>query len=97
MSWLLSNLLEPFNEKICQFYTQEKGIRLVEIQIIQKGVYCAASKCENNVFSCLLVNFTPNLQIVQKIPNLIKPPCQVNLTEQVKETEISQEIRFCQR
>ena len=46
---------------------------------------------ENNVFSCLLVNSTPNLQVVQKIPHLVKPPCQVNLTEQVKETEISQE------
>ena len=41
---------------------------MVEIQIIQKGVYCAASlsKCENNVFFCLLVNSTPNLQIIER-------------------------------
>jgi hypothetical protein len=86
-------ILEPFSEKICQFHTQEKKIRLIENQIIQKAVNCAdsLSKCENNVFSCLLVNSFPNLQIVQKISKLIKHPCQVNLAEQVKETETNQE------
>ena len=40
---------------------------------------------------CLLVNYTPNMQIVNKIPNLVKPPCQVNINEQIKETQISRE------
>ena len=59
-------MLEPFSEKNCQFQTRERGVRLVENQVIQTGVYCAASlsKCENNTFSCLLVNSTPKLQII---------------------------------
>jgi len=68
--------IPPYSEKICTFPTKEKGIRYIESQTLKNGVFCASSLSEcDEIFACLLVNVTQEMQIITESPKLQKPPC----------------------
>lgn len=72
----LGPVIEPLSEKIVQFKTSEKGTRLIDHQEFQKGVVCASSLvfCENNAYSCMVLNKSSNPIRITGAPTLQKPP-----------------------
>lgn len=82
--WLKSNgyviskqvVLAPHSETVCRFQTRERGVRFIEHENIQPGVYSATclTECKENYFNCLLVNMTDEAKVIYAKPMLKKPP-----------------------
>ena len=79
-------IIPAFSEKIVQLPTREKGIRYIESQEIQSGLFVARcyTECVDNKVTCLLVNATHVDQVIEGFPCLSKPPRLERVTQENK-------------